>query len=83
MRIDLYLKLSRLAKSRSEAQKLCDSGRVRIGGVAIKAAKEIQGGEILEIDYNDKLKQIKVLRLPDKKQVSRSESRLLYSILSS
>lgn len=83
MRIDLFLKLSRLAKSRSEAQKLCDNGRVKIDGIAIKSAKELRGGETLEIEYNDRLKQIKVLRLPDKKQISRTESRLLYSIISS
>ena len=81
MRVDLFLKLSRLAKSRSEAQRLCDNGKVKIGGISIKAARELRGGQRLEIELQDQVKYIEVLRLPENKQVSRADSRKLYSFV--
>lgn len=82
MRLDLYLKLCRLAKSRNIAQKLCDDGLVKVGGLKAKAAKEVRGGEIIEVAWpSGNLTQIRVLSIPDRNQVSRAESRTLYSVI--
>jgi len=81
MRIDLYLKVCRLANSRSAAQRLCDGCSVRIDGTAVKASKELHGGEIIELELHGKIKRIRVLSIPENKQVSRSESKLLFSTL--
>lgn len=49
MRLDIFLKTSRLIKRRSVAKELCDRGKVRVGGVAAKAGREIKAGDVLTI----------------------------------
>lgn len=51
MRIDKYLKVSRIIKRRTVAKEACDSGRVSINGKVAKAGDEIKIGDILEIEF--------------------------------
>jgi len=54
MRIDKYLKLSRIIKRRTVAQEACESGRVYINGKMAKPSSEVKVGDIVEIRFGTK-----------------------------
>lgn len=82
MRLDLYLKASRLILRRSLAQEFCDAGLIKVNGLTAKSSKEVKANDLIEIHRRNRQTKIKVLRVPDKKQVSRSEAAELYEIVS-
>ncbi|MCL2708935.1 MAG: RNA-binding S4 domain-containing protein [Defluviitaleaceae bacterium] len=61
MRLDKYLKLSRVIKRRTVANEACGAGRVLVNGKAAKAAAEVNPGDIVEIRFGDKTLKIEVL----------------------
>lgn len=81
MRLDLFLKTSRLVLRRSLAQDLCDAGLVRVNEAPAKSSKEIKAGDVIEIKRRDRLTQIRVLQIPASKQVSKNSAGELYQIL--
>ena len=82
VRLDLFLKTSRLIVRRSVAQEFCDAGLIKVNGLTAKSSKEIKAGDEIEIRKRNRLTLLKVLQIPDKKQVSRSDAPNLYEILS-
>jgi len=54
MRLDKFLKVSRLIKRRTVANEACDAGRVTINGKTAKASAEVNVGDILEISFGTK-----------------------------
>lgn len=82
MRLDLFLKTSRLVLRRSLAQKFCDANLVKVNGAAAKSSKEIKLSDEIEIKRGNRLTRLKVLEVPDKKQLSREYAANLYEILS-
>lgn len=82
MRLDLFLKASRLVLRRSLAQQLCDAGRVKVGGLKAKSGKEIKTEDEIEIRRRDRLITVKVKEVPKSKQVSRNDAASLYEVLS-
>ena len=82
MRLDLFLKSSRLVLRRSLAQKFCDANLVKVNGQAAKSSKEIKETDEIEIKRGNRLTKIKVLALPAQKQVSRANASNLYEIIS-
>lgn len=82
MRLDLFLKVSRLIARRSLAQKFCDANLVKVNGAKAKSSREIKTGDELEIKKNNRLTRIKVLDVPALKQVSRDAAANLYEVLS-
>ena len=57
MRLDKYLKVSRIIKRRTVAKEACESGRVSINGKVAKPSNDIKEGDIIEITFaNRKLK---------------------------
>ena len=50
MRLDKYLKVSRLIKRRTVAAQACDAGRVSVNGTPAKAGKDIKAGEMMKSD---------------------------------
>ncbi|MCE5387241.1 MAG: RNA-binding S4 domain-containing protein [Acidithiobacillus sp.] len=64
LRLDLFLKMSRLIKRRSIAKEICDGGRVRINGRLAKASSEIHVGDLVEIDLRERCLRARVERLP-------------------
>ena len=82
MRLDLFLKASRLILRRSLAQKFCDANRVKVNSQTAKSSKEIKAGDEIEIKRSKKLLKVRVVEVPDKKQVSRADAANLYEILS-
>lgn len=82
MRLDLFLKASRLIVRRTLAQEFCDAGKVKVNGVKAKSSREIKTGEEIEIKRHNRLLKVRVIQVPDKKQVSKQDAANLYEILS-
>lgn len=82
MRLDLFLKVSRLAKSRSVAQELCDAGLVEVNGAAAKSSKELKVGDRLTIRRRSKITGYSVASIPTQKQVSKEQAPQLYRVVS-
>ena len=66
MRLDKYLKVSRLIKRRTVANEAADSGRVIINGKVAKPSYDIKINDIIEIKFGDKISKFKVLKVPEK-----------------
>ena len=81
MRLDLFLKLSRLVPRRSVAQKFCEAGIVRVGGVVAKASKEIKTGDEIEIRKRDRVTKVRVTDVPETKNVSKASAIELYQLI--
>jgi len=82
MRLDLFLKASRLIIRRSLAQKFCDAGMVKVNDLTAKSSREVKPDDEIEIKKHNRLTKVKVLQVTDKKQVSRSDAANLYEIVS-
>lgn len=82
MRLDLFLKASRLILRRSLAQEFCDAGLISVNGAKAKSSKEIKAADEIEIRRRNKITKVKVVQIPDKKQVSKENAAQLYEILS-
>lgn len=81
MRLDLFLKASRIVTRRSLAQQFCDSGRVKVNGANAKSAKEIKAGDLIEIRRGEKRSTFKILSVPTRKQVSKEEAAALFEVI--
>ncbi|MDQ3749108.1 MAG: RNA-binding S4 domain-containing protein [Acidobacteriota bacterium] len=82
MRLDLFLKASRLIIRRSLAQKFCDAGMVKVNDLKAKSSREVKPDDEIEIKKHNRLTKVKVLQVPDKKQVFRNDAANLYEIVS-
>lgn len=66
MRIDKYLKVSRLAKRRSEAHEALVNGRITRDGRALKPGYDVKVGDVLELHYARKYLTVRVLHVPER-----------------
>jgi ribosomal 50S subunit-recycling heat shock protein len=73
MRVDLYLKLMGMTKTRMAAKRLCDGGWVRLGSHSLKPSFELQGGEVLQIQLPMREMRLKVVALPPGKSVAKAD----------
>ena len=80
MRLDKYLKVSRVIKRRSVAKQIADQGRITINEKVAKSASEVNVGDILTINFGNKVLQLKVLELKDTTKTD--EALGMYEILS-
>ena len=78
MRLDLFLRASRLIIRRSLAQKFCDAGLVTVNGAVARSSKEVRPGDQIEIRRGNRLTTVRVADLPKTKQVSRSDAGNLF-----
>lgn len=65
MRLDKYLKVSRLIKRRTVANDACDAGRVQVNGKVVKASYDVKVGDIIEITFGNKSVKAEVLVIAD------------------
>ena len=65
MRIDKFLKLSRIIKRRTVAQDACDGGRIEINGRDAKPSKDVKVGDIVVVHFGSDTVKIRVLATPD------------------
>ena len=80
MRLDKYLKVSRLIKRRTVANEVSDMGRVFVNGNPAKPAKQIKENDIIEIEYATRTTKAKVLKVPTG-NVSIQQAQELYEIV--
>ncbi|HYX31451.1 MAG TPA: S4 domain-containing protein [Pyrinomonadaceae bacterium] len=71
MRLDLFLRLSRLCSRRSIAQKLCDAGFVLINGRPSKSAHAVKVNDVITMRRRDGAADFRVLVVPDNRNVSK------------
>ena len=65
MRLDKYLKVSRLIKRRTVANEACDAGRVSVNGQVAKASQDVKAGDVIEIEFGTKNVKVEVLAVQD------------------
>ena len=63
MRLDKFLKVSRLIKRRTVENEACDAGRVTVNGKVAKASVNVKVGDIIEIQFGQKTVKVRVLEL--------------------
>ena len=76
MRLDKYLKVSRLIKRRTVANEACSGGRVKVNGNTAKPSVDVKEGDILEITFGDKTLKVKILNVSE--HVRKDEASAMY-----
>ncbi len=79
MRLDKYLKVSRIIKRRTVANEACDAGRVSVNGRAVKASYDVKVGDVLEIGFGGRTVKAEVLSVQE--VVRKDDAALLYKII--
>ncbi len=79
MRLDKYLKVSRLIKRRSVANEACDTGRITVNGKVAKASYDVKVGDVIEIRFGEKVTKAQVLNIAE--HVLKNDAEGLYKIL--
>lgn len=80
MRLDKFLKVSRLIKRRTVANEVSDMGRVFVNNNPAKPAKQLKVGDIIKIEYHNKNVIVKVLEIPQY-NVSIQQAPYLYEVI--
>jgi len=81
MRLDKYLKVSRIIKRRTVANEACDAGRVAVNGRQAKASLEVNTGDVIEIKFGDKTTKLEVLAV--KETVRKEDATEMYRAVES
>ena len=68
MRLDKFLKVSRLIKRRTVANEACDAGRVLVNDRPAKASAQVKAGDVLEIQFGSKSVRVEVLNVQEKEE---------------
>ncbi|MBR3750270.1 MAG: RNA-binding S4 domain-containing protein [Clostridia bacterium] len=79
MRIDKYLKVSRIIKRRTVANEACDAGRVSVNGKVAKAGYEVKIGDVISIRFGEKTSSFEVLSLDE--HVLKSQAQGMYKVV--
>lgn len=79
MRIDKYLKVSRLIKRRTIANEACDAGRISVNGKLVKASYDVKEGDIIEIKMGERLIKVEVLQILE--HVLKNDATMLYKVI--
>ncbi len=76
MRIDKYLKISRIIKRRTVANEACDKGKISINGKVVKASANVKVGDIMEITFGEKTVKFEILKIDE--HVKKEDAPLMY-----
>lgn len=79
MRLDKYLKVSRLIKRRTIANEACDTGRISVNGKVQKASYDVKVGDVISIRFGEKVVEAKVLSVQE--TVRKDEAAELFQYL--
>lgn len=79
MRLDKFLKVSRIIKRRTIANEACDQGRVSVNGKVAKASVDVKIGDIIEIRFGEKAFKAEVLNVAE--HVLKNEAAELYRVI--
>lgn len=80
MRLDKFLKVSRLIKRRTVANEACDAGRVSVNGKVAKASVNVKANDVIEIAFGQKTVKVRVLDIKDTSK--KEEAKDLFEYLS-
>lgn len=80
MRLDKFLKVSRLIKRRTVANEACDAGRVMVNDKVAKASVDVKVGDVIEIAFGQKSVKVKVLDIQD--TTKKDEAKDLFEYIS-
>jgi len=81
VRLDLFLKVSRLVKRRTVAKEACDNDRVKVNGRPGKASSGVKPGDVITLDYGPRLLTVEVLTVPEGLP-SKTAPQALYRVVS-
>ena len=73
MRIDKFLKVSRIIKRRTIANEAADNGRISVNGKVVKPSYDIKVNDIVEIKFGDQTSKFKITAIPTKQSVRTDE----------
>ncbi|MCR5501756.1 MAG: RNA-binding S4 domain-containing protein [Lachnospiraceae bacterium] len=79
MRLDKYLKVSRLIKRRTVANEACDAGRVSVNGTVAKASTNVKAGDEITISFGNKEVRVRVLDVQE--TVKKEEAKELFTYI--
>lgn len=79
MRLDKFLKVSRLIKRRTVANEACDAGRVLVNNKTAKASLNVKEGDVIEIQFGTRVVKVEVLDVQE--TVKKDEAKELYRYL--
>lgn len=79
MRLDKYLKVTRIIKRRTVANEACDAGRVTVNGRVARASLDVKVNDIIEISFGSKNVKVQVLNVSE--TVRKDDAALLYKII--
>ncbi|MBQ2238394.1 MAG: RNA-binding S4 domain-containing protein [Lachnospiraceae bacterium] len=79
MRLDKYLKVSRIIKRRTVANEACDAGRVMVNGNVVKASYNVKEGDVLEIQFGNKTVKAEILSVQE--TVKKDEAKEMFRYL--
>ena len=79
MRLDKFLKVSRIIKRRTVANEACDAGRVLVSGKVARASYNVKVGDILEINFGTKTVKAEILNVAE--TVKKDDAPLMYRII--
>ena len=79
MRIDKYLKVSRLIKRRTVAQEACTGGRIAINDKIAKASSEVKVGDIITITFGERVIKVKVETITE--HALKADAAAMYSVI--
>lgn len=79
MRLDKWLKVSRLIKRRTVANEACDAGRVSINGKTAKASSAVKEGDVLEIQFGNRVVKAEILSVQE--TVRKEEASQMYRLI--
>ncbi len=76
MRLDKYLKVSRLIKRRTVANEACDAGRVSANGRVVKASYDVKTGDVLALTFGEKVIKVEVLEINE--HAAKADAKAMY-----
>ena len=79
MRLDKYLKVSRLIKRRTVANEACENGKIALNGKIAKPAADVKEGDILELTLGDKVIKVRVVKITE--HVMKSDAVDMYEVI--
>ncbi|HFU4222019.1 TPA: RNA-binding S4 domain-containing protein [Streptococcus suis] len=80
MRLDKYLKVSRIIKRRTVAKEVVDKGRIKVNGILAKSSTDLKVDDQVEIQFGNKLLTVKVLEMKD--STKKEDALKMYEIVS-
>ncbi|EGF13225.1 RNA-binding S4 domain-containing protein [Streptococcus sanguinis] len=80
MRLDKYLKVSRIIKRRPVAKEVADKGRIKVNGILAKSSTDLKVDDLIEVRFGNKLLTVKVLEMKD--STKKEDAVKMYEIVS-